>query len=96
MDTSKVHIFTDEEFRNLVGSISELKNQVEKIRTPIPLSDKWVEHHKALQIFQCTSRTLQSYRSNGFLPYSKIGGKIFYLITDIDELIQSNYKSTNK
>jgi hypothetical protein len=93
MGSPQLHVFSDEEFQQFRNSIDDLKNQVEKIRTPIPLSDKWVEHHKALQIFQCTSRTLQSYRSNGFLPYSKIGGKIFYLITDIDELLQSNYKT---
>lgn len=37
-------------------------------------------------------RTLQDYRDKGIIPYTQIAGKILYQLSDINQLLQENYK----
>jgi len=36
-----------------------------------------------------SKRCLQNYRDNGLIPYSSIGGKLFYREVDIQEILES-------
>ena len=53
--------------------------------------EKWVIGEKLMKIFGISKRSLQNYRDTGILPYSMIGGKIYYNMTDIEELFRKNY-----
>ncbi len=44
-----------------------------------------------MQILHISPRTLQTLRSNGILPYSRIGSKIYYLRRDILKILSDNY-----
>ncbi|TSA33571.1 MAG: DNA-binding protein, partial [Porphyromonadaceae bacterium] len=35
-----------------------------------------------MKLLKISSRTLQSYRDNGILPFSKMGGKVFFKRSD--------------
>jgi excisionase family DNA binding protein len=37
-------------------------------------------------------RSLQDYRNEGRIPYVKLGGKILYRSSDIDKLLEENYR----
>jgi len=37
-------------------------------------------------------RTLQEYRNNGMLPYYQLGGKILYKESDVEKLLEDNYR----
>ena len=37
-------------------------------------------------------RTLQDYRDKGIIPYTQIAGKILYRLSDINRLLQENYR----
>ena len=37
-------------------------------------------------------RTLQDYRDRGIIPYTQIAGKILYRLSDINRLLQENYR----
>ncbi|KGN72076.1 transcriptional regulator [Porphyromonas gulae] len=37
-------------------------------------------------------RTLQDYRDKGVIPYTQIAGKILYKLSDINQLLQGNYR----
>lgn len=37
-------------------------------------------------------RTLQDYRDKGIIPYTQIAGKILYRHSDINRLLQENYR----
>ena len=43
-----------------------------------------------------STRTLQTLRSNGTIPYTKIGHKIWYLKRDIERILRSNYIMVNR
>lgn len=37
-------------------------------------------------------RTLQDYRDKGIIPYTQIAGKILYKASDLEKLLEDNYK----
>ena len=49
--------------------------------------EKWVGNDDVCSLLQISKRTLQSYRDNGILPYSQIGRKCSYRVSDIESLI---------
>ena len=55
-----------------------------------PLSD-WLDNQDVMQILHISPRTLQTLRSNGTLPFSRIGNKLFYRRQDIIKILSDNY-----
>ncbi|MCE5331489.1 MAG: helix-turn-helix domain-containing protein [Bacteroidales bacterium] len=54
------------------------------------LSD-WIDNQDVMQILHISPRTLQTLRSNGILPFSRIGNKLFYRRQDIIKILSDNY-----
>lgn len=50
--------------------------------------DKLLDRQGILQLLHIRVRTLQSWRSNGILPYSKIRNKIYDRQRDVEEILQ--------
>jgi hypothetical protein len=55
-----------------------------------PLSD-WLDNQDVMQALHISPRTLQTLRTNGTLPYSRIGNKIYYRKSDILKILSDNY-----
>jgi hypothetical protein len=55
-----------------------------------PLSD-WLDSQDVMQALHISPRTLQTLRSNGILPFSRIGNKIYYRRQDIIKILSDNY-----
>jgi len=53
--------------------------------------EDWVDSQDVMQALHISPRTLQTLRSNGTLPYSRIGNKIYYLKKDILKILSDNY-----
>lgn len=51
-------------------------------------NEKLLDRQDLLQMFPISPRTLQYWRTKGMLPYSKIGGKIFYKMSDVQEMLR--------
>jgi hypothetical protein len=51
----------------------------------------WLDSQDVMQALHISPRTLQTLRSNGTLPYSRIGNKIYYLKQDIIKILSDNY-----
>ena len=56
----------------------------------------WVDSQDVMQKFHISVRTLQNWRTNRLLPYSRISGKIYYRKSDILIVLQKNYTGTRK
>jgi hypothetical protein len=54
------------------------------------LSD-WLDGQDVMQALHISPRTLQTLRTNGTLPHSRIGGKLYYKRSDILRILQDNY-----
>lgn len=53
--------------------------------------DDWIDNQDVVQMLHLSLRSLQSLRSKGILPYSRINNKIYYLRRDIEKLLTDNY-----
>ena len=59
-----------------------------------PLTDRledWLDNQNVMQILHISPRTLQTLRSNGILPFSRIGNKLFYRRSDISRILNNHY-----
>ena len=54
---------------------------------------KWLKSYEVRKILNISPGTLQNLRINGTLPYTKIGGVIYYDYSDIQEMLQSRKHS---
>lgn len=54
--------------------------------------DDWLDNQDVMQALHISCRTLQTLRSNGTLPYSRINNKIYYRRQDIEKILNDNYK----
>ena len=53
--------------------------------------EDWIDGQIVMQSLHISPRTLQTLRSNGTLPYSRIGNKIYYRKSDIIKILSNNY-----
>jgi hypothetical protein len=68
--------------------LKDLKNQpVEKF------SDRWIDGQEVMMMLHVSKRTLQTLRDSNVLPFSRINGKFFYKVSDIELLLESNYSN---
>ena len=53
--------------------------------------ETWIDGQDVMQALHISKRTLQSLRDSGVLPHSRINGKFYYKVEDIEALLESNY-----
>lgn len=69
--------------------LSLKKNRMDEFR------ESWIDGQDVMQTLHISKRTLQTLRDEGTLHYSRINGKFYYKVSDIDALLEANY-SLNK
>jgi hypothetical protein len=76
---------------------SELINDIKtllKEQTGQPVK-KWLKSYEVRKLLNISPGTLQNLRVNGSLPYTKIGGVMYYDYADIQNMLQTNkYQNT--
>ena len=70
--------------------LKKLVIQVQKTRTQ-KFNENWIDAQEVMLSLHISRRTLQSLRDNGTLPYSRINGKLYYKMSDVESLLESNY-----
>ncbi len=48
---------------------------------------EWLDNEDVCRTFGLSLRTLQTYRDNGTLPFSRIGNKMYYKAEDLKRII---------
>jgi hypothetical protein len=48
---------------------------------------EWLDNQEVCKILNIMPRTLQTYRDNGTIPYTRIGNKMYYRPDDLKRLI---------
>ena len=74
--------------------IRELLQEVKAIKDAISNSNleliKWFDNTDVKEMLHISSRTLQRLRVTGMLKYSKVNGKIYYRLADINAMLENN------
>lgn len=92
----EVITITSEAFQKIQNDISEISRAVSNSNNKQPLSENWLDIADVCQVLHISKRTLQSYRDNGTLPFSQIGGKIYFKAADIEEHLNKHYNKAFK
>ena len=73
----------------------ELLTEIQKLlsRRQTTPARKWLKSHDVRRLLMLSPGTLQNLRVNGTLPFTKIGGVIFYDYDDIQKMIEENKRN---
>jgi hypothetical protein len=83
-------------FTDLISKIKTMETEIEAMKDGnLSCSSKWLNSDAVMQKLGVSRRTLQTYRDNRILPYSVVGGKFYYSVRDIEDLMKNNYVPTN-
>lgn len=58
-----------------------------------PLSE-WHDNYEVMEMFHISARTMQTLRSNGKLPFAKMGGRCYYKEQDLQRLMDESYRDS--
>lgn len=78
------------ELENFSRKLEEISSKLDEIQTVKP-SNEWLGTSQVASLLDVTPRTLQNYRDNGLLPFSKVGSKIYYRRSDVERHLQDHY-----
>lgn len=70
---------------DLLAEIKELLIKNERITI-----DKWIKSNKVMDKLEISPGTLQNFRINDTIPYSKLGGILYYDEEKINEILLNN------
>jgi hypothetical protein len=65
--------------------------EIDKKQNPSNDLSDWIDAQDVMLKLHISARTLQTLRTNGTLPFSRIGGKLYYRISDIEAILNNNY-----
>lgn len=83
------------EMKQLISGIREVNKRLREIaQTHRPLfgGEIYLTGREVCERLFVSPRTLQDYRDKGIIPYTQIAGKILYKLSDINRLLQENYR----
>jgi phage pi2 protein 07 len=87
-------ILTKDQYQELVVRMDEIKSALtEKQKEP---KDVFLDNQDFLQLMNISKRTAQSWRDEGIISFSQVGSKIYYRMSDVQKLLDSNYNQAFK
>ena len=79
---------------DLFKRISSLQTKLDKLYEKNGQNSKeWINNEEACMMLNLSKISIMNLRKRNLLPFTKLGGKIFYKLADIEALLSSGYKS---
>ena len=75
---------------DLINFKNELLQEIKKHSSDNIQNKKWLRSSQVKELLNISSGTLKNLREKGELPYSKLGGTLFYDHDDIMEILNQN------
>ena len=85
-----------EAFQEIINKLDEIKTKVSEQKNKQPLTDVWLDNQQVCDLLKVSTRTLQTYRDEGFISFSQIGSKIYYKASDIENHLNKHYNKAFK
>ena len=83
-------ILSSQQYTDLVNRLEILNHKLEeKQKSP---KDIFLDNQEFLQLMNISKRTAQTWRDEGIVSFSQIGSKIYYRMSDVQKLLDKNYK----
>jgi len=84
-------IIPKDQFQALLARIEQIHSRVEQL-TP---SQTFIDNAEFLQLMKISKRTAQTWRDEKIIAFSQVGAKIYYRLSDVEQLLKSNLIPTN-
>ena len=95
METARDLNMETDEMQLVVSALRGVgKRIVEVAQTHKPLfgGEHFLTGKEVCERLYISPRTLQDYRDRRIIPYTQFAGKILYRLSDINQLLQKNYR----
>lgn len=73
---------------------TELLEEIRRMLQPHSENKEWLKSSDVTKLLNCSPGTLQNLRINGILPFTKMGGTIYYSYADVMKVLNSNKRNT--
>jgi predicted flap endonuclease-1-like 5' DNA nuclease len=82
----------DKNYEKIERKLSVLINKLEKrlVQEPIQILD----NSQFIELMGISQKLAQTWRDNGVISFSQVGNKIYYRISDIQELLNKTYRKS--
>ena len=87
------NLIDEQKLNKIFEEISSLKEELkdQKVKNTKKLSETWLDNQEVMDILKASIRTLQNLRDTKALPFSKVGGKIYYKASDVEKYLEDGY-----
>lgn len=85
----------NERIKSLFSSLDKLLDRIETVmneQKPSLNGERFLTVTELAERLKVSRRALQEYRTQGKIPYIHLGGKILYRESDIQKLLEQNYR----
>lgn len=90
----EVVILTKDQFGSLSNSIEEIKRVI--LKDSKKPTEIYLDNQEFLLLMKISKRTAQTWRDEGKISFSQVGNKIYYKMTDVEELLEKHYNKAFK
>ena len=83
------------EMKQLISGIRNLTKRVQitaQTHRPLFQGELYLTGREVCERLFLSPRTLQDYRDRKVIPYTQIAGKILYKASDLEKMLEENYK----
>ncbi len=79
------------ENEKVLQKLKESLNWIEQqLGEPVVVNREWLEPKEICAILNIARKTLADYSRRGYLPYSRLGGRVYYRLADVDDYLSSH------
>lgn len=84
----KSNIITVQQYIEILNRLDELNRTLES--TKKSPEDPFLDNQEFIRQLNISKRTAQSWRDEGIISFSQIGSKIYYKMSDVQKLLDTN------
>jgi len=83
-----------EAYKELIAQLDAINNRLTaKEKEP---KEVWLDNQELMQTLKISKRTAQHYRDSGMISFSQVGNKIYYKLSDVEEMLRKHYNKAFK
>jgi hypothetical protein len=78
-----------EAFHEIMKKMEDIQRQL-KAKEKEP-KDIWIDNTDLAKMLKVTKRTIQNYRDNGIISFSQVGSKLYYRLSDVEDMLLKHH-----
>ena len=87
-------ILLPEELQEVIDRLDRIESTLQAKSKPC--EEQFMDSQEFMQLMHISKKTCQIWRDTGIIPFSQIGHKIYYKVSDINTMMDKHYISTKR